>query len=816
MFAQESGLAVTEWLSSEPGGFAAMARLRRKATTRKVAKPATPSPRPQDGTPDGTVLIRSSAGRIAEIPITTRMAMEATRWTYVLRNRRGRGDTDTRSEDEANPASETLRALGVEEPALAQVAQADVVEVSLKFREEKLGWQARIMPWEHLLASATRSRRRGKTPPTVVRHMDVGRQHPGLHSRSVLYVESAPCGLREEYSFEAEDRLVSLAFTGKRGFFFPLRDPTRESLQSAVIQRRPDVVHFAGFDTHEAMRLLPDTSGWRSLEGAVPPSNNEGESPGTERSSIHDGYLLQRDDGRPDFVPAWELAGLLTSGTHKPYLVSCNFYNSAARIAALAVAQGAGAAIGFQDDFKDRLAEVFYNQLYYAICMNQEDILSSFQYALTKVREREANLGGTGIVLWGRRSWLKHAKPIGEVRKLERSEDQDRKKPIRFPREGDVQTVLTADVKPFKALNYSILHNSQEQTVFERFIVAKPRGRIHDVGIRVTLHLGAHSSTYELTNSPDDPLWSDASVDLAKVVSVPLISPLLRSLRESTKTLITVKVTWGPHTVFHRTEPITLLAIDEWRDDDANRIWLPSFVLPGDPAVRRVVDVAQRYLVAIADDPTCGFDGYQSGDPEAVDKQAQAIWTALVQECDLAYINPPPGGSTASQRIRSPSGVIQSKHGTCLDLAVLYAACLEYIDLAPMIILLKEHAFPAYWRSEAALEKFGKLQPADMSPQMRVRDGPSEEQVRKGTSGRRSREWTADAWIYPAVIQYIRDGHLVPLETVFLTQKCAFDEAIKEGAANLARRREFDSIQSIRAARANDVTPLPLHYAEDN
>jgi hypothetical protein len=306
-------------------------------------------------------------------------------------------------------------------------------------------------------------------------------------------------------------------------------------------------------------------------------------------------------------------------------------------------------------------------------------------------------------------------------------------------------------------------------------------------------------------------MWTDTSVDLAKTISVPLISPLLRGLRESTKTLITVKVTWGPHTVFHRTDPVTLLAIDEWRDDDANRVWLPSFVLPGDPAVRRTVDAAQRYLVALADNPGVGFDGYQSGDPEAVDMQAQAIWTALSQDFKLAYINPPPGGSAAAQRVRSPSVVLHAKHGTCLDLAVLYAACLEYIDVAPMIILLKEHAFPAYWRSEAALAKFAKLTPADIAPQLRVRVDPTDEQARVGNTGRRSREWTAEAWIYPAVIESVQAGNLVPLETVFLTDRVGFDEAMEEGAANLTRRREFDSIQNIRSARANEVTPLPLH-----
>ena len=84
----------------------------------------------------------------------------------------------------------------------------------------------------------------------------------------------------------------------------------------------------------------------------------------------------------------------------------------------------------------------------------------------------------------------------------------------------------------------------------------------------------------------------------------------------------------------------------------------------------------------------------------------QAIWTALVNEFRLQYINPPPAYSDRTQRLRTPGDILGSNSGTCIDLALLLASCLEYIDIYPVIVLLEGHAFAGYWRSDAAHEAF--------------------------------------------------------------------------------------------------------------
>ena len=52
------------------------------------------------------------------------------------------------------------------------------------------------------------------------------------------------------------------------------------------------------------------------------------------------------------------------------------------------------------------------------------------------------------------------------------------------------------------------------------------------------------------------------------------------------------------------------------------------------------------------------------------------------------------------QRVRLPHIVLEQKQGTCLDLAVLYAACLEAVGLFPLLFFIKEHAFAGCWLEE--------------------------------------------------------------------------------------------------------------------
>jgi hypothetical protein len=277
-----------------------------------------------------------------------------------------------------------------------------------------------------------------------------------------------------------------------------------------------------------------------------------------------------------------------------------------------------------------------------------------------------------------------------------------------------------------------------------------------------------------------------------------------------------VRVGVVTRTLFESTFPVSLLSANEWRDTDDDRIWLPSFVLPRDPAVARIADSAQRYLMAIADDPTVGFDGYQSIDLEAeapyerVDAQVRALWSAILYDHPLAYINPPPTYTESSQRIRTPSEVIDGRRGTCIDLALLFAACLEFVEIYPTIFLLEGHCFPAYWRSDADHQAFQLAKTCNDSSA----GGSADDFLAADAESRRRAHalygWYFDKSYYKEIKSWVQKGALVPLESVWLTTRESFTSAQDAGEENLRSKREFHSMLDVLRARGAQVTPLPI------
>ena len=729
----------------------------------------------------------------------------ALKWSYSLRNRErwvGRPELLERHRSEIK---EVAASVGLHGKVLADIAAADLVEVSIPLHGDGADWALRVMPWEYLIATATRGLRKGAL--TVVRHLrtkrPAGRPRP---PSAWLHLESAVGELRDTFDFSTERNLVDQAIdTAGAKLKDRLCDPDMASLDAALKKvKSTEVVHVSGFDSHQGLQWLDDSSADRVMDG-----------------------LLVRAAGRDTAVAeSTHIARQLTSGGRHPRLVAFNIYYSAARSAAECVAMGAESAIGFQDAFDDTLAELFYATFYQAWRLASWNTTAAFRHAWQTVRDQEQPLHGTGIVLWNARS-IRETLPgywnrgrTLETAQIDRLWNQAlRKNPVTLTAENIVEHV-EVDVQPLEALNYSILHN--DGALFDRFTIRKTAvhvGRVANLHVRVELHVGTDSYPFRLTLELGR---RQMQTDLRSGIRISLASALSRALRESVRTTLFVEVLWGETVIRRETFPITLLPIDEWMDTDENRIWLPSFVQPRDPAVARVIDRAQRYLMAIADDPTMGFSGYQAVDTDLpedaapaercayVDSQVRAVWSALLYELPLSYINPPPVFSDYSQRLRTPSDVVDGKRGTCIDLALLVASCLEYVEIYPVIFLLSDHAFPGYWRDEAYFDSFVEaLAETDGS-------SPDGSAPRVQRAGQRH-SWYLERVHFTEILAEIHAGRLVPLETVGLTEHVGFEEATEQGAGNLTSRRRFQAMLDIISARwdeNNRVTPLPLLRGE--
>jgi len=557
-------------------------------------------------------------------------------------------------------------------------------------------------------------------------------------------------------------------------------NPTLQQLSTSIQNGKPDVVHLAGVDAHQGRQILglDDTRGW-------------------------DGYFLSDINGRPVPIDAPSLASAIKGSakkrreTNRPVLVSCNFYNSAARVAAIIAAEAAVASIGFQDEVDDQLAEAFFAQFYFNWRTLEWDLLRAFRLAIDQV-----NLHGAIVVLWSAHSLLAGVK--GKELATDTKQVALRKRePSKTLTGMTADQVLDVKVEFKGAVNYSLLQNDED--LFKEFSIRKlVDGKIWGVCVEVSLYVGSDSFPYSQLFDMEDSIRN-----LTSEIRFPLTSMLLRSVRETINTVVSIRVSWSGQTRYLNTKPVKLLAIDEWVDTPELDAYLPSFIFPRDRAVAKIIDSAQHYLMALSDDPAAGFDGYQGVDLKAedpfasVDLQVRAIWSSLSYELPLSYINPPPTFTASSQRLRTPSDVIDGRRGTCIDLALMLAACLEYVGIYPVIFLLSDHAFPGYWRNEDIRAKFINMSPKVVSAN-----------VVGGNAGRDASS-SLKPWMftsYKEVAEIARSGALVPIETVWLTQQEGFWDSVDEGISNLRSKREFSSMIDVQYARSNEraVTPLPI------
>ena len=176
---------------------------------------------------------------------------------------------------------------------------------------------------------------------------------------------------------------------------------------------------------------------------------------------------------------------------------------------------------------------------------------------------------------------------------------------------------------------------------------------------------------------------------------VALNAGLLQDLIESLTGTITLTLSdRDGETLAHLSQPVELLAHNQWGGIGTMAELLPAFVMPNDPAVDRVLKAASDVLRR-AGKPDA-IDGYKAGERGRVWELASAIWSA-VAGLRLSYALPPANFEAAGQKVRTPSQILDGRLATCLDTALLFAAALEQASLNPLAILTRGHAFVGVW-----------------------------------------------------------------------------------------------------------------------
>lgn len=716
-------------------------------------------------------------------------------WSYRTRNRRRWLDDAGTIGSLAEECHEFLKSLGLAEADLLKASSANSIEVRFNGvppAVDASGVGRWLFPWEYVLSAAVQPAGDVRTL-TVLRSLAApgraSRRPPVKAAPKVLFVELAPGDLRAKTSFEVEAELVrhnlNLDAAMER-----LQDPSADELRSKVAAYQPEVIHLSGYHTQQARQEFH-----------------------TVCQDAGDGWLFRGPGRAPAVVEAGKLAELLLAGDAKPALVCCNLWNSGATLCPMLVSGGAGSAVGFQDEFSDAPAESFFALLYQAWLKSKHNLPVAFPAAWSVLLAGRPNLRGSGMIVWTDAPvFARSARGAvrgdpGESVTLANEMMAAMREPRRS---GDpIAKRLRIDVQPFVEFNYAVLHNGKSG-LFRRFrLTVLDSGTIEGIEVTVTLNMGPESATFSGTFGVAN------TRDIKGEVYLPLTAALALGLRESVRSTLLVRVTCGDGPpLHHKTYHVSMLSVDEWSDTERHRPWLPSFVFPRDPLVAQVIAAAQKYLVALVDDPGAGFDGYQSlevDEPrrsQAVDLQVRAIWASLTIDTPVSYINPPPTYTPLSQRLRRPSDIVRLRCGTCLDLALMLTACLEFVDIYPVLFLLRDHALVGYWSSVEAFRQFNIPNPAAAPDEVAVgHRGPE-------TATQRF-PWYFDLnEHYQEILKRVDAGDLVPIEATCLTRRQNFREALREGNEDLRDVRDFDAMIDVRRARGQNVTPLPIAWED--
>jgi len=201
---------------------------------------------------------------------------------------------------------------------------------------------------------------------------------------------------------------------------------------------------------------------------------------------------------------------------------------------------------------------------------------------------------------------------------------------------------------------------------------------------------------------------------------------------------------------------------------------IAAYVTPNHPYIyhikRKAVEILEIQGLETA------FTGYQSNDPERILQIMSAIYSAIQGE-EIVYSSLPPGYEETGQRLRLLTTIQKEKFGNCIDISLLFAACLEAVDLNPILIIVRNHAFVGCWLQD---NKFSEIINDDKTA------------------------------ITKRLSKGIREMAAVEATSMCKGNNIKFSNALSAGEAQLVQKEEFLLSVDIKRARTLRIRPLPL------
>lgn len=223
----------------------------------------------------------------------------------------------------------------------------------------------------------------------------------------------------------------------------------------------------------------------------------------------------------------------------------------------------------------------------------------------------------------------------------------------------------------------------------------------------LTLYLHTAPAVLEARQWNIDRLLPGSSLDI-RDRDITLNGEWLAELTESVTCEVTLILREGENELFLHKYPLEALAKNEWGGNAMSEL-LPSFIMPNDPAVDRVLKATSDVLRKAGKNDA--LDGYESHSRTRVWEMASALWTAV---CNLgiSYALPPASFERNGQKIRTPGAILEGRVATCLDTTLLFASALEQMGLNALVFLSEGHAFAGLWLQP---QEFAQLITEDVS-----------------------------------------------------------------------------------------------------
>ena len=176
-----------------------------------------------------------------------------------------------------------------------------------------------------------------------------------------------------------------------------------------------------------------------------------------------------------------------------------------------------------------------------------------------------------------------------------------------------------------------------------------------------------------------------------------LSAQYLSELQEAVNATLSFRLIVAGTEILSKNVQLEVLSKDEWGGVGHIPEIAAAFVRPNDPAVERIIKQAAEVLRKRS--KPSAFDGYTSGDRKRVWEVLSSLWMSVCS-LGLDYILPPASFEQQGQKVRPPSRVLEAGLGTCLDLCLLFASCIEQCGLNPLLVFIEGHAFPGAWLSD--------------------------------------------------------------------------------------------------------------------